>query len=201
MATHMSDTKLLKGECQHCGGHLEFPAEAVGASAECPHCHQTTELVFSLGETDDPARPARTKTIIFISLACLILLGGLAGALIALKRAKRITEGRPSSHPAAVTNAVVNPFSDQQFSASAVTLQKASGSSLIHAVGSVKNLSAQRRFAVHVEIELKDDSGQLLAPAKDYTATMEPDAVWSFKALVNAKGATTARVSAITEDK
>ena len=197
----MSETKLLNGECQHCGGHIEFPAEAAGASAECPHCHQTTELFLSAGVTDATINQARAKTIIFILLACLILLGGLVGAMIALKRAKRIADGRAASHPAAVTNAVINPFAGQQFSAADVTLQKANGSSLIHAVGSIKNLSAQRRFAVRVEIELKDENGQLLDPAKDYTATMEPGAVWGFKALVNAKGAVTGRVSAITEDK
>lgn len=197
----MSETKLLKGECQHCGGHLEFPAEAAGASAECPHCHQNTELFFSISEPEATTNPAGAKTIIFISLSFLILLGGLGGAMLALKRAKRMAGGNPPSHALAITNAAPNPFAEQQFSVSNVTLQKSSGSSLIHAVGSLKNLSPQRRFAVRVEIELKDDAGQLLDPAKDYTATMEPGAVWNFKALVNAKGATTARVITITEDK
>ena len=197
----MSATKVLNGQCQHCGGHIEFPAEAAGASAECPHCHQTTELFLSAVETDATDSKAGTKTIIFIVLACLILLGGLGGAIIALKRAKRMAEGRPSAHPAAVTNVLANPFADKNFSATDVILQKASGSSLIHAVGAVKNLSTDRRFAVRVEIELKDGDGQLLDPAKDYTATIEPGAVWNFKAMVNAKTAKTARVSAITEDK
>jgi len=154
-----------------------------------------------MAETESPISRERTKTIIFISLACLILLGGLAGAMLALKRARRMAEGRPPSLQAAVTNALVNPFADQQFSASTITLQKATGSSLIHAVGSVKNLSPNRRFAVRIEIELKDESGKILDPAKDYTATMEPGATWNFKALVNAKAAATARISTITEDK
>lgn len=197
----MSETKLLKGECQHCGGHLEFPAEAAGASAECPHCHQTTELFFSLSEPEAPANPAGAKTLIFISLSCLILLGGLGGAMLALKRAKRIAGGQPPSRLTAITNAAVNPFATQQFIASNVTLQKANGSSLIHAVGSLKNLASQRRFAVRVEIELKDDAGQLLDSAKDYTASIDPGAEWQFRAMVNAKGAVTARVSAISEEK
>ena len=64
----------------------------------------------------------------------------------------------------------------------------------------IKNLSPQRRFAVRIEIELKDDSGKVLDPAKDYAATIEPGAVWNFKAMVNAKGATAARISAIKEE-
>jgi len=196
----MSATKFLHGECQHCGGHLEFPAEAAGTSAECPHCHQSTELFISTGERDDTANKAKTKNIIFIVLACLILLGGLAGAMIALKRAKRLAASQPAQQPATVINAVVNPFAGQKFSASEVKLETTPGSSLVRAVGTIKNLAPQRRFGVRIEIELKDDSGKLLAPAKDYAATIEPGATWDFKAMVNAKGATSARVSSIKEE-
>jgi len=27
-------TKFLKGECSSCGGHIEFPAEAIGSTPE-----------------------------------------------------------------------------------------------------------------------------------------------------------------------
>lgn len=198
----MSATKFLRGECQHCGGHLEFPVEAAGTSAECPHCHQSTELFISTGDDHVTANKAKTKTIIFIALACLILIGGLIGAMIALKRAKRMVERREGEYlPSGwipVTNQ--NPFQSQQFLASPVTLEKAPGSSLVRAVGTIKNLSPQRRFAVRIEIELKDDTGRLLDPAKDYTATMEPGAEWNFKAMVNAKGAVSGRVSVIKEE-
>jgi len=40
----MSNNEFAKGECDHCQGHLEFPAEAVGRTAPCPHCGQPTEL-------------------------------------------------------------------------------------------------------------------------------------------------------------
>lgn len=196
----MSATKFLRGDCQHCGGHLEFPAEAAGTSAECPHCHQSTELFISTGEDDVTANKAKTKTIIFIALACLILIGGLVGAMMALKRAKRMAGSRQAQAPAATNATPPNPFAAQNFFASAVTLEKAPGSSLVRAAGTIKNLSPQRRFAVRIEIELKDDTGRLLDPAKDYTATMEPGAEWNFKAMVNAKGATSARVSTIKEE-
>lgn len=194
----MSATKFLRGECQHCGGHLEFPAEAAGTSAECPHCNQQTELILSTGETTPTKAPL--KTIVFIALACVILIGGLVGAMMALKRAKRMATSRQVQQ-LVVTNAVpANPFAAQKFSASDVKLEKSPGSSLVRAVGSIRNLSPQRRFAVHVQIELKDDAGKLLDPAKDYTATLDPGAVWNFKAMVNAKGPASARVIAIMED-
>ena len=195
----MSATKFLRGECQHCGGHLEFAADATGTTAECPHCNQQTELLLPTGEAA-PASGTSVKTIVFIALACLILIGGLIGAMIALKRAKRLADDRQALQQTATNPVPINPFAAQKFSASDVTLEKSPGSSLVRAVGSIKNLSTQRRFAVHVQIELKDDAGKLLDPAKDYTATIEPGAVWSFKAMVNTKGATTARVTAIKEE-
>ena len=40
----MSNNNFLKGECRHCAGHLEFPADGAGQFIECPHCGQSTEL-------------------------------------------------------------------------------------------------------------------------------------------------------------
>jgi len=79
-------TKRLKGECQLCGGHLEFPAEAVGTSIDCPHCGKSTELMLAL----PPAEPTIPRsTIVWTLITILLLLAGLGGALIALKRAER----------------------------------------------------------------------------------------------------------------
>src|SRR5690242_12207778 len=82
----MPITKYLKGECQSCGGHLEFPAEAVGASIDCPHCGKTTELLLATPH-HDPTVPL--STIIWTAVTVLLLLGGLGGALSALKRAQK----------------------------------------------------------------------------------------------------------------
>jgi hypothetical protein len=37
--------------CEHCGQHIEFPAEAVGVKVACPHCASETTLVGELGES------------------------------------------------------------------------------------------------------------------------------------------------------
>src|SRR5579859_2852214 len=82
----MNKTKFLKGECQHCQGHLEFPAELVGLPAECPHCGQQTELLLATPpEESSVPRAAMVWAIIGI-----VILGlGLGAALVALKRAER----------------------------------------------------------------------------------------------------------------
>ena len=92
-------TKLLTGKCATCGGYLEFPAEAVGTTADCPHCGRPTELLLA------PPAPERTvplRTIIYTAIAILILVGGLVAVMVALKRAERVT-GRKSEIPTATT--------------------------------------------------------------------------------------------------
>ena len=42
-----------KCDCQHCGGHIAFPAEMAGQMFECPHCKIETLLIPS---TDKPAQ-------------------------------------------------------------------------------------------------------------------------------------------------
>src|SRR5262249_4868967 len=34
----------VKARCEHCGGHLEFSALAIGQTVACPHCRQETKL-------------------------------------------------------------------------------------------------------------------------------------------------------------
>src|SRR5215831_18602359 len=82
----MNKTKFLKGECQHCGGRLEFPAEMAGLTAECPHCGQQTDLLLA-APPEEPTIPRRT--VVWAIIGIVILVMGLVGALAALKRAER----------------------------------------------------------------------------------------------------------------
>src|SRR6266404_3328030 len=82
----MNRTKFLKGECQHCAGRLEFPAEMAGLPADCPHCGQQTDLLLAV-PPEEPTVPRRT--IVWAVIGIVILGLGLIGALAALKRAER----------------------------------------------------------------------------------------------------------------
>ena len=42
----MSAADFAKCSCPHCGGHIEFPTEAVGAVVACPHCQQPATLAM-----------------------------------------------------------------------------------------------------------------------------------------------------------
>ena len=92
----MTSGKFLKGECQHCGGHIEFPAEAVGTTTDCPHCGKTTDLLLAVPKIESSVP---TKAIVYTVIAIVILVGGLIGAQIALKRAKRLVGQTNDAEP------------------------------------------------------------------------------------------------------
>jgi hypothetical protein len=204
----MTKTKHLKGPCQHCGGRLEFPAESIGSIVPCPHCGQHTELVLAAPRVE-PAIPSRS--IVWTSIALVILVFGLAGSLIALKRAQtwaarshpRATQLSPAEAAANSGAALASTGAPTQndFTVSAVTLEKSPDTSLLYAVGTVKNTSGRRRFGIKIDLDLLDAAGQWLGTATDYEQVLEPDAVWHFKALAVDSKATAAKLASIKEDQ
>src|SRR5580765_4675947 len=92
-------TKNLSGECQHCGGRFEFPAEAAGLTGECPHCGQPTDCLLAV--PPEEKSPAQTRAVIYTVVAVVILVGGLLGAFAALKRAQRMVAQRQAAQPQA----------------------------------------------------------------------------------------------------
>jgi hypothetical protein len=198
----MMQTKKLRGECQNCGGAMEFPAEATGTTAECPHCGQATELMLAL--PPEAGSPMRAKAITFTVIAIVILLGGLGGTVLALKRAQRIsTRQQQAVSPAGERTAskLADPFAATGFRVSPVTLDKGKGSSVVYAVGTIGNLANHQRFGVRVELELLDAAGNKVGNATDYRATLEPKEEWRFRALVVEKNAVSARIATVKEDK
>src|SRR5579864_2053513 len=168
-------TRYLKGECQHCGGHLEFPADTVGLAAPCPHCGNQTELLLSV-PAQEPTIP--TRAIVWTVIGVVILGLGLAGALVALQRAERWAARQKAAAPAALAgNTATNvagpagaadPMSaTNAFTASAITLERAPGTSLIYAVGTIRNLASHQRFGVKVELNLFDEFERKVGTATD----------------------------------
>lgn len=203
----MTKSKYLKGECQHCEGHLEFLAEHIGVVVPCPHCGQETEL-FLAQPPQEPAVPRRA--IIWTGIAVIILGLGLAGALAALKRAQKWAEKlKPPAATVAVadspTNAQLIPETNstnpQGLSVSPVTLQKEPGTSLIYAIGTVTNSSIRQRFGLKVELELSDSADHKIGTASDYRQVLEPRSEWQFKALVVDSKASSAKLTSIREDQ
>lgn len=198
----MSRTKNLMGDCQHCGGCVEFPAEAVGLTAECPHCGQPTELFLAA----PPQTPTvRVKTILFAFIAILILVGGWIGTQMALKRAQRLTERAKAAAANAPAQSVSVAAPSEAaiptgLRVSAVMLEKTSGSSQVYAVGLLRNDSNRQRRGVKVELDLFDASGRKVGAATDTMPVIEPQAEWRFKVRVVEANATAAQLKTIREE-
>jgi hypothetical protein len=206
----MNRSKYLKGACQHCGGHLEFLADHIGMVVPCPHCGQETELMLLA----PPEQPTVTRrALVWTGIAVLILGLGFGGALVALKRAQKWAERQkqqaaaaPAPVPETTTNQPVesptnSSAPDDGLATSNVTLEKTPGSSLVYAVGTLKNASDRQRFGVKIELDLCNAAGQKIGTASDYRQVLAPGAQWDFKALVVDSKAVSAKVSSIREDQ
>jgi hypothetical protein len=197
--------KHLKGHCQVCGGHIEFPADAIGTNVDCPHCGQVTELLLA-APAEEPTIPRRT--IVWTGITILMLLIAFAGALVALKRAEKKAVAKQEANklnvpPPAAATPPVEPaaVSINGFSASEVILQKNPGSSLVYAVGTLTNKSEKQRFGVKVLLDLMDATGNKVGQATDYQQVMEPNGQWYFKALVVEKKVATAKIAGVQESQ
>lgn len=203
----MTTTRFLKGDCQHCGGRIEFPADAVGTATECPHCGKQTELLLAaLPQTSAVPR----KAIVYAVMGFLILLVGLGASLVALKRAQRlaarqnermakVSTNAPNSSPLPGTPEAV--AAQAGFRVSSIKLEKADGSSLVYAVGNVKNETDRKRFGVKVELDLLNSAGKKIGSATDYQPVLEPKTTWQFRALVVDSKAASVRLASVREDQ
>jgi hypothetical protein len=195
-AAIMHKIKNLRGECQHCGGSIQFHAEHIGGVADCPLCGQPTEL--NLPAPPRERSPVPVKAIIFVTLAVLILGAGMVGINQALKRAKRLQAAQTPAPPAPRLKAT-GPFASQEFQASPVVITQVPGRTIVYAVGTLTNFAARPRFEVKAEMDLFDETGAKLGVASDYQKLIEPGDRWEFKALVVDKRARTAQLTAIRE--
>jgi hypothetical protein len=105
----MNQTKRIQGECQHCGGSLEFPADRIGLMAQCPHCSQQTELMLAT-PPEEPLVPRRV--IVWTAITVLLMICGLIAILVQLRHVEKRAAERQHREPSpahAATNAPAQP--------------------------------------------------------------------------------------------
>lgn len=82
-----------------------------------------------------------------------------------------------------------------------ITLEKTTNSSVVYAVGMIKNKSDRQRFGVKIELDLLDPNSEKIGTATDYLSILEPRTEWRFKALVLDAKAVSARVARVHEEE
>jgi len=116
-------------------------------------------------------------------------------------------ESKPSDTPAddgakqGTAAAALPPKSIEDLKVSPVTLRKAPNSTLVYAIGTVRNNSDQQRFGVSLEFDLLDGAGKKIGTAKDYAKVIEPRKEWRFRALVVAPKTAAVKLAKIKEDE
>lgn len=218
----MNDPEYLRGHCDQCRGEIEFPATAAGQMTACPLCGQSTGLVAAPVTPAAAVRPAKRGVSSGVVLA---LVGAVAIAVAGVTLLRRgptseETIAAPSTvntnastapatastrtAPAIETNSApaspTKPRSLDDLITGPISLEKAKNSSLVYAVGVLRNESDHQRFGVTVEVELTDARGNDAGTAKDYRAVIEPRQEWRFRALVLNSKATSGSVTRIREE-
>ncbi len=158
-----------------------------------------------------PEEPVFSRKALFLTVsAILIMVLALVSTMLGLRHYQKLLAQRkarvaPVAQPPTATNspAPAAPVEEgtvqSDFRVSPIALEKQAGSSLVYAVGTVKNLLDKQRFGVKVEVELYDAAGQKLGLARDYQQILEPGGEWKFKALVVEPGASTVKLASIQE--
>jgi hypothetical protein len=103
--------------------------------------------------------------------------------------------------PSNATPPAKTPKSLDDLKVGAIALEKSKGSSLVYAVGVLRNESEHQRFGVTIELALSDARGNKAGTAKDYRAVIEPHQEWRFRALVLDSKAVSAQVERIREQE
>jgi hypothetical protein len=215
----MSEPDYLKCHCQSCRNSIEFPAAGLGQTIPCPHCGQSTVLALDTSdavETPSAPTPKPRRAIVAVALVAVILAGAAAGLFALRNRPDTDTATRdagsgpatnspaPSATPGAAEPTTPPipgaPKSLADLKPGVISLEKAKGSSLVYAVGILRNDSGHQRFGVNIELELTDARGNKAGTAKDYRAVLEPRQEWRFRALVLDSKAVAAKVSSIREE-
>lgn len=218
----MSECNHLKCPCEQCGETIEFPDDGVGQAVNCPHCGQKTILFTPpLEEVQDeqfvttdpqPSKGPRKAIVLVVLLVAALT----AGAFVLRNRLSRslpneVAQDTPTNQHTAMAEPPVlqtHPPAPVKTSKSIddlkvgpIALERTKGSSLVYAVGVLRNDSSHQRFGVNIELELTDARGNKAGTAKDYRAVLEPRQEWRFRALVLDAKAVSARVAAIREEE
>ena len=164
----MNRTKRLSGVCSQCGGSIEFPAELVGTTTQCPRCKKLTELTLP-APPEEPGVPR--KVILWTVVTVVILLLGLAAAVFELKHLEKLVALQKER--AAVAPGAKGATAAAGLEVSVISLEKGQGSSGAYAVGTVVNTSGRPRSRVTVELDLLDAAGQKVEVARAYRPVLE----------------------------
>ena len=204
-------------EEQATDGSAETASTDTGPSAIAPITKGEAAEPPAIKEVSSPAVPrqGRLVWVSLVVLAAALVTAGLiyktrpprrpASSEERARSAPKISSAPIASNLTAVppnaSPAVKVPKSPNDLKVGAIALEKSKGSSLVYAVGILRNDSEYQRFGVTIELALSDARGNKAGTAKDYRAVIDPHQEWRFRALVLDSKAVSAQVERIREEE
>ena len=79
-------------------------------------------------------------------------------------------------------------------------MEKTKGSSLVYAVGTLKNDSEYERYGVRLNLDLFNSKGAKIGTATDYKESLTPHQEWQFHAMVLEPKTAKVELGTIKED-
>lgn len=210
----MEPGSYFKSTCANCGGRIEVPAEGAGMWIDCPHCGQKTQLVAPPPPLDSSTQQPftattkpRTRWPLFIGLGCVVF-AAIAAAVVAFffhtAKTDRALATPPVQQGTQPKHSQPKPEPEPDLwnglKPTPVSIEKSGKSRLMYAIGTIRNDADKQRFGVKVTLDILDENGGKVGVATDYTQFIDAHKEWNFKALVTSSKATTAKVTAITEN-
>jgi len=210
----------FKGACDHCRGHIEFPATALGTRISCPHCGQQTKL-------RDPAQVPLLKAACGNCGGHIAFPIEAAGSVVdcphcgvktelsvadesvpAGRKARRIwvIAGGFVASVAVVLGLILaygklERGNGEDVELRRYELQPANGAEPARVGGNIVNHTKVRFYSVIVEFDLFDRAGKPVGRTSDYLAILEPKDSWDFKAVVSRPDVATAKFVKIAKEK
>ena len=223
----MSEPQFLKCTCAHCGGHIEFPAEGVGVTVDCPHCAGAVLLTATpppvLGTAQPPRAPVATPTAPAAGAPASgsgkrgRLIGGIAAVflLVVVAGVVKKFRGKSSSSDGAAVGKTVKPGAvppppepeppprvpGEDLQVLKQQIQKAEQGSLRYVSGVVTNHGDRQFFNVKVEFEMLNTNGQVVGNATDYLGNLAPHTAWNFRAQILDRDAAKLRLTKLAGEK
>jgi hypothetical protein len=186
----MNQTKRLKGVCTECGGPIEFLAEMIGTTAQCPRCRKQTELLLAPPEIE-PMVPR--KVVIWTAITSAVLILGAIGVVVGLKHFEGLAAQKKERAGAAV------PGMPAGLAISAITVEKEAGTLEGCAVGTVENTSDRERRSIAVQLDTLDSAGQKVGILRAFRPALAVGAKWQFKLPLGDARAVSARLASVKE--
>lgn len=212
------EPNYFKCHCQRCGGHIEFPSNGAGVTIDCPHCGKKTVL----GVAGGGPILKRSNKVLWMALSLMLALGSGVMVFIRVQKPRQTVLARPAKvaeAPAVSLEKTTKPVPQEasqpvpqpapapaadvisDFGVSKVSLQKMPGSSLVYAVGTLKNTLGRQRFGVRIELNELDENDKNVGMISDYASVVDPQKAWQFKAMLTSPHVAKVTVADIKEQQ